>query len=532
MSNLGLLINTNILNEFGLNKIKHMNSKEKSKILALIIPLIALVGYLLYIVFDICFELSDILLAMNQMELLLLAGFIGAVLFSLFTTLYKSSSYLFEAKDFEILISLPIKESTILISKMFMLLMSNYLFTAPFIFVTGIVYSVKMDVSFVYYINLILMFLCTPLIPIIVSSIIAFLLGSVSSKIRYKNAILILGSIALLVVYMGVTSQLDVIGKTILKNTSSIVEGIRKIYFMSFYYLEGLINGDLLSVLKFVTISLGLFIAFAVLFGKQYKVINGRMNESYKSKKYEEKELKTSNVIQALLQKELKRYFSSYIYVLNTSVGMVMLVVFTLGLVIFGSNKISDILQLNLDLAIVKVQMIGILLFCVAMTCTTYCSISLEGKNLWILKSLPIKEIDIFKGKIKLNLLMNVPISIICFLLISLKMKFDIGFIIVGTLGIVSVAVLTALLGLYMNLLFPNLDWKNEVAVVKRSISIIAVILFSILYIGIYGFIYFNFNIVNINMFLVVQILNTLIFNFIIWNLIKTKGVIMFRKID
>lgn len=183
MSNLGLLINTNILNEFGLNKIKHMNSKEKSKVLALIIPLIALVGYLLYIVFDICFELSDILLAMDQMELLLLAGFIGAVLFSLFTTLYKSSSYLFEAKDFEILISLPIKESTILVSKMFMLLISNYLFTAPFIFITGIVYSVKMDVSFVYYINLILMFLCTPLIPIIISSIIAFLLGSVSSKI-------------------------------------------------------------------------------------------------------------------------------------------------------------------------------------------------------------------------------------------------------------------------------------------------------------------------------------------------------------
>ena len=97
MSNLGLLINTNIINEFGLNKIKNLNYKEKNKILAIIVGSVVLIGYLIYGIFKLCLDVSDLLVHYNQMDLLLLIGFVGAVLFSLFTTFYKSSSYLFEA---------------------------------------------------------------------------------------------------------------------------------------------------------------------------------------------------------------------------------------------------------------------------------------------------------------------------------------------------------------------------------------------------------------------------------------------------
>ena len=531
MSNLGLLIKINIINEFNLNKIKTLENKENVKILAIIFSSIALIGYFIYVMFKLCFEISEILIQYNQMDLLLVIGFVGALLFSLFTTLYKSSSYLFEAKDFESLISLPIKESAILLSKIVMLLLSNYLFTSPFIFIPSIVYAIKMNVSIAYFINLVVMFLCIPLIPIIISSIIAFLLGGISSKLRYKNAILIIGSIALLVIYMIVMSQIEEIGKNILANSSSILEGIKKLYFLAYYYIEGLKNNNLIDVLIFVGISLVLFIGFITIFANRYKSINSKMNESYKSKKYELKELKISSKIQSLLEKEFKRYFSSYIYFLNTSMGMILLIIFSLGIVIFGADKISALLELNLDFAFIKVQMLGIILFCVVISCTTYCSISLEGKNLWILKSLPIDEVDIFKSKIILNLFLNMPISIICFILIGLKLKFEATFIIIGSLLIASMSILVAVLGLFLNLLYPNLNWKNEVAVVKRSFSIIAVMVFAIIYIGIYAFVYFKFNIINLNTFLIIPIISTIIINFIIWNLIKNKGVKKFRNI-
>ncbi len=144
---------------------------------------------------------------------------------------------------------------------------------------------------------------------------------------------------------------------------------------------------------------------------------------------------------------------------------------------------------------------------------------------------MPIKEIDIFKGKIGLNLLITIPISIICFILISLRMKFDFNFILIGSLVIISVELLVAILGLFLNLLYPNFDWKNEVAVVKRSFSMIAVMLISALYIAAILKNMFKFSILNLNIFLSIAVIITLVITLILWNLIKTKGIEIFRKL-
>ena len=50
-----------------------------------------------------------------------------------------------------------------------------------------------------------------------------------------------------------------------------------------------------------------------------------------------------------------------------------------------------------------------ILSFGVGLTCTTGSSISIEGKNLWILKSSPLEVKDIFISKIAVNIILLVP---------------------------------------------------------------------------------------------------------------------------
>ena len=137
--------------------------------------------------FSICFYQSDFLMQINQMELLLIMGIIGGSFATLFTSLYNSSSYLFQSKDYEILSSLPIKDSTILSSKILMLLLNNYLFAGAFILIPGIVYFIKMDTSFMYIPFLIILILATPLIPTLISSIIAFLISNISSRSKNNN---------------------------------------------------------------------------------------------------------------------------------------------------------------------------------------------------------------------------------------------------------------------------------------------------------------------------------------------------------
>lgn len=532
MSNLLLLLNTNIINEFKLNNIKNADKKEKNKMLGMFTLILFSIGIFAYFIFYMCFLVSDILIKVNQMELLLVMGFLGSMLFTLFTSVYKAPSYLFNAKDFDMLASLPIKESTVLSSKILMLLFTNYLYSLGFMLIPAIVYFIKVDLSIVYFIYLAILMLTMPLIPIVFSCIISFSIGSVSSKFKYKNAILIIGSVLLLVAYMVFVTKIQYVGMEILKNSKSIIDGITKIYLPTFYFIDALKNSNLLSLIIFVLISLIPFVLFVILFSKKFKNINARMNESYKEKDYKVKELKDSSQIVALMKKEISRYFSSYIYVLNTSIGMILLALMTVGTLVFGIDKVNMMLELNIDMNMLKPQIIMVVLFMIIMTCTTYCSISFEGKNLWILKSSPIKELDIFKAKIYMNLLLNIPISVICFLLLGFKLKFDISFIATMTLTIIAMSILVSLSGLLANLHFPNLDWKNEVAVVKRNIGIMIVLFGGMVYLGIYALIYFKLQIININNYLLMATVITFILDLVIYNIIKTKGVKLFKSIN
>ncbi|WP_131469375.1 hypothetical protein [Ruminiclostridium cellobioparum] len=112
------------------------------------------------------------------------------------------------------------------------------------------------------------------------------------------------------------------------------------------------------------------------------------------------------------------------------------------------------------------------MVFCVALTCTTAPSISLEGKNLWIVKSLPLKAMDIFRSKILLNLVITAPILVIC----STVLTAVLGFTILEYLLIVAVGcsycVFIAVAGLIINLHFPKLEWNTQVAAVKQSASV------------------------------------------------------------
>ena len=46
------------------------------------------------------------------------------------------------------------------------------------------------------------------------------------------------------------------------------------------------------------------------------------------------------------------------------------------------------------------------------MSCLTGCTISLEGRTLWQLKSLPVSGRDVFAAKVLLNLLLCAPVSL------------------------------------------------------------------------------------------------------------------------
>ncbi|MVO72995.1 ABC transporter permease, partial [Paeniclostridium sordellii] len=347
MSNLGLLLKISFLNTIGINKLRESSKAENIKKISIGILILFSIIVLMGSMFSLMLDLADMLKKVNQMELLLVIGFLGAVIFNLVNSIYKAPSYLYQARDYEMLSSLPIKDSTIFASKIILLVSSNYLYSAFIMIIPSLVYFIKGNYSFIYIINLLIMFITTPFIPIIISSIITYLIGRLSYNSRYKNSILIIGSILATLVIILISYNMDNFLEVIIKNSSSIIEISKKIYVPAYYFIDGLKNNNLLSVLIFSFLSITPFIIFILIFSKGFRKINSKMTEGYKVNDYKVKGLKSSKPIKALLNKELKRYFSSYIYVLNTSFGLVLLGVLAVGIIILGKDKIATIINLS-----------------------------------------------------------------------------------------------------------------------------------------------------------------------------------------
>lgn len=216
---------------------------------------------------------------------------------------------------------------------------------------------------------------------------------------------------------------------------------------------------------------------------------------------------------------------------MNTFVGMIMLFIFTVAIVVIGYDKIAQILEIAVVKEMIVLQIIGITLFCIIMTNTACVSISLEGKNLWILKSSPIKERDIFKSKILLNIILTMPIAIICFMTLSFRLGFNMKSTALVILTIILISIFSATLGIFINLLYPKMDFTSDVAVVKRGASVIISMISNVAFIALICGLGYILGISNINTFLIFGNIITVISIFIIYKLLKNKGTRMFRSL-
>lgn len=109
------------------------------------------------------------------------------------------------------------------------------------------------------------------------------------------------------------------------------------------------------------------------------------------------------------------------------------------------------------------------MIFCL-MT-TTSVAISMEGKEWWIVKSLPLTKKAILKGKLAMNLILVSPFFIVSKIFMVEVLKPEGLNLIWSILMPALMIVFAGIFGLFVNLHFPAFNWENEAAFVKQSIS-------------------------------------------------------------
>ena len=171
-----------------MNLFNYQTKKNSKKITKILIPIF------LFII--VCFSvgvyanaLGRLMHKVNLTYIMLNMFFFLVTILAFIEGIYKSQGILFEAKDNDLLLSLPIKRSTILFSRIFKLLLFEYLYNLLILIPAFIVYIYYEHPSINFYLISIIMILLIPIIPTIVSCFFGYLIKTISSKFRSKKII-------------------------------------------------------------------------------------------------------------------------------------------------------------------------------------------------------------------------------------------------------------------------------------------------------------------------------------------------------
>lgn len=478
MSNLIKLTKINLLTFFDLYKVKNAkDNKEKQKALRKVILILLLFIYFGFVIYKLADQLMGGLVALEIPNVILGLFMMFTSVFLIFTNILKISGILYNNRDYELLMGLPIKRNTIIISKVVELYIMNIVYTLLLMIPATIAYVKYVNVNVIFYILDIFTILLIPLIPLVISCILGTLLTSVFSKMKHKNWGQLILTIILIFGIMIINEKLTTISQIDMANmAASLMKSLNNYYPLVGIYMDIMTYYNLLSLLIFTGLPFAIFYLFLIILSGNYEKINSKLNSTSIHNKFILKRYKKNSPLKALYKKEISRYFASPNYVINTCFGAIFSVIAIVLFMIVGGDKLDTLIDVpGFSDLFTKTTPLLLGAFAV-MNCTTYCSISLEGKNLWIVKSIPAEPLTIFMSKILVNLTIIVPVIVVDSILLSIYLKLKLLTCLFMIITPIAYAIFISIFGIVINMKFPTFDWKNEVYLVKQSVpSFIAI---------------------------------------------------------
>ena len=467
MSKIWILIRAQLINFFPINEIREPRNKKQSSVV------IASFGIITLAIFFCVYNImtAKTLVQVGQQELIP-AYMVAVSSFSiLFLTIFYTNGILFGSRDMETLLSLPLKSSDIISSKFMFMYLLNFLIGFIFMLPGGIVWVLNGNLNVLQIILYFTSMIFVPLIPMCIAACMGIIVVAISSYSKRKNVIALIFSFAMIGIigYIAVSAM-----KSGNEDSIEIMlsKQITELYPISGLFVQHTNFPMYIGMGLFIAFSTAVFYIFVKIVAMKYGLLNtlAKTTSRYSDNK---KSYNRKSIFLALYKKEMGRFLSSYMAVLNAGLGVILLCVFSIFLLFNSVEQIgesSGIENINEYLSNFAPLFIASML---SLSCPAASAISLEGKSIWILQSSPVKVKMILNSKIAVNLtlhLIGYMISIFAFTL-----KLDMNFIQVINLIIVPIcySFFITVIGISLNKKYPNYEWESEMMVVKQSMPVI-----------------------------------------------------------
>lgn len=465
-----------LINLFGINEVRHTKDKKKRARYAGLavcwaMLIVMLIGYVV--------ALSAGLAIMGMVEIIPMYLFAISSMIMLFFTFFKAGSVIFQMNSYELLISLPVTKTAIVVSRFLTMYVTNFML-ALLVMLPGVaVYGVMVKPGIAFYVYSILGTVFLPLLPLSIATALGAGITAISSRMRNKSLVsaglTILFVVVITVVSMAFSGEAEQLDMEVIKNMASVLGGqIEKIYPPAVWFSEAAVDGILSSFLLLAGSSLLVFVLLVAVLQRYFAEVCAALSATSAKNNYKMQRLSTSSPLAALWKRELKRYFASSIYVSNTVIGYILMAVMAVALLFVGTEKIETMLQLP---GVVAKALPLILSLMAVIAPTTACAVSLEGKQWWIAQTLPVRSRDIWNSKLLVNLTIAAPFYFLTVILaiIAVRPSFMEGVWIVVIPA--AYILFSSVAGLFANLAIPVFQWENETNVVKQGAAVLVAML-------------------------------------------------------
>lgn len=400
-----------------------------------------------------------------------MAGLIGLAM-SVLGSVFSTQSQLYEAKDNGLLLSMPIPARLILLSRMVPLLALNLVFSALVMVPAFVVYANLVEFNLLGFCFQLLSLLGVVLLSQAIACLLGWLLHLLLSKMN-KSVASMLYMIVFLGIYFAIYSQAQQILATMASGGTAIAAALQSWVWPLYAMGRGSL-GAFGYCLGFLAVCAAAFALVYWVLSRTFLATATMGRTVRRAKKLDWSRTDRRRPIQAITGKEWKKFLGTPVYLTNMGLGLIFTALLPILGLVFRSKLMLLVHLFGLSGGVLTAILCAGLCYVGSITLISTPSVSLEGKNFWILRSMPVSSKTILLGKLRLHLLCCVPLNALSGLVLALAygcgpINALLASLIPGLFG-----VLNGVLGLVFGLKWARFDYISEAYPCKQSGSVAA----------------------------------------------------------
>lgn len=383
-------------------------------------------------------------------------------------TVFSTQNQLYAAKDNDLMLSLPLRPGEILLGRIIPLLTMTAAFCWVVLLPAGCCYALTGGFRLGALALFLLEMLALPVLAQAICCLLGWLLHLLLSRMNQSVASIVFMVAYFVLYYWFISSVSEKLVTALTENGQVIAQTIRSWVWPFYAFGQGACGG-ILHALGFLGICAAaagiIYLLLSATFLK-----TARQSRRSKQRALRWGQIKSTSAFRAMLRREGRRFVGSPVYLTNSGMGIVMMILISVAAVIFR-RQVMEIVMLfgSFRTAVVCVCVT----FFGSMVCITPPSVSLEGKTIWILRSMPVSGKQVLQAKLAFHCLLAMGPAILCGAVLAAVVGCSWLEILICMLFAGVFIWLDGSLGLVCGLQWAKLDWISEAEPCKQSAAIV-----------------------------------------------------------